>query len=119
MRRPILAVFVVLALAAAACGGGDDGASGGGDHPDLSLERNQASVAVGIGVYASYCTACHGPEGYGGVGPNLATATRSSSDAEITETISAGRAGMPAFGDQLSAGQIEGLVDYIRTLPLE
>lgn len=75
--------------------------------------------AQGKDLYAKLCAACHGTEGKGGIGPDL---TRTDlkygrSDNAVKESIRNGRpGGMPAFGNQLSAGEIEGLTSFVLNL---
>lgn len=71
-------------------------------------------------VYAELCAQCHGPEGGGGIGPSLRDPQFQSSntDEEIFETINLGHeaTAMIAWGEILSAEQIQELVAYIRAL---
>ena len=79
---------------------------------------------AGQKLYSSKCAACHGPDGKGEttVGKanklrDLASAdVQKQSDDELTTTITAGKAKMPAYGKSLKPDQIKSLVDYIRTL---
>ncbi|MGQ0522893.1 MAG: cytochrome D1 domain-containing protein [Betaproteobacteria bacterium] len=69
-------------------------------------------------TYAGHCAACHGADRLGGMGPallpeNLSRLRRADADKLISAGALAVR--MPAFGDQLSAAQIAGLVNYIYT----
>jgi mono/diheme cytochrome c family protein len=66
---------------------------------------------------------CHGPDGAGSeVGktmniPDLRSDTvQKVPDAELTQIISDGKAGMPPFKSSLSEAQIHGLVKYVRSL---
>ena len=73
------------------------------------------------------CVACHG-EGGAGDGPAAVAFTprpadftsaefqESRTDEELTAGITAGVGGMPAFAEQLTAAQIDALVQYIRTM---
>lgn len=70
-------------------------------------------------LYASVCAQCHGPEGEGGIGPELQSAGFQSqwANQELFDTINNGHesTAMIAWGDILSADQIEQLVKLIRT----
>jgi cytochrome c6 len=89
----------------------------------LNAHAGRADDA-GQKLYSSKCAACHGPDGKGEttVGKanklrDLASAdVQKQSDVELTTTITAGKAKMPAYGKSLKPDQIKSLVDYIRTL---
>lgn len=72
-------------------------------------------------LFQQHCATCHGADRLGIIGPALLPENlqRLRKNEAIT-TISQGRAAtqMPAFGDKLSAEQIQSLVDFIYT-PLE
>ena len=78
-------------------------------------------------IYQESCSVCHGDDGKGAKwGQESLSAkprdfTSASSQAELTRdrmivSVTNGRPGtpMPGFGSQLSPGQIEGIVDYVR-----
>ncbi|HEY0767896.1 MAG TPA: c-type cytochrome, partial [Steroidobacteraceae bacterium] len=67
------------------------------------------------------CDGCHGGDGAGWVGPNLADGRwrYGGADAEVFNSIYYGRPkGMPAFGGMLGAEGVWTLVTYIRSLPM-
>lgn len=80
--------------------------------------------AAARGTYAKRCATCHGVKGEGGTGevdgkkikgPPLATGhALHHSDADCVKQITKGGEGMPAFGDKLSAKEIDDLVGCIR-----
>lgn len=76
-------------------------------------------IAMGKTVFAERCAPCHAPDAKGLIGPDL---TRKDfkygkSETALVETISKGRAGgMPAFANELSHEQLEGVVRYILSL---
>ena len=73
--------------------------------------------AEGAAVYSSSCAGCHGSDGGGGRGPALgdgAVVASLPDEAEQIQVISEGRGGMPAFGDRLSAAEIEAVTAYTR-----
>mgnify|MGYP001399891278 CR=1 FL=1 len=96
--------LLVLPVVAAACGGGDDepAASGG--------------EVSGQAIYEANCARCHGPDGEGGVGFPLGDGAVADSLTleEQIEVITEGRNAMPAWGDQLSAEEIEAVALYTR-----
>jgi cytochrome c oxidase cbb3-type subunit 3 len=70
---------------------------------------------------AMNCDGCHGGDGGGWVGPNLADGRwrYGGADAEVFSSIYYGRPkGMPAFGGTLGAEGVWTLVTYIRSLPV-
>ncbi len=74
-------------------------------------------AAAGADVYADNCASCHGGDGGGGVGPALADGAVVAAfpdPEEQIQVIAEGRDGMPAFGDQLDAEQIQAVTDYTR-----
>jgi cytochrome c oxidase cbb3-type subunit 3 len=67
-------------------------------------------------LYAANCAACHGGAGEGGIGPALKAGQYKFGRelAVVQASISQGRpGGMPAFGNQLTAEQVEALARYI------
>ena len=79
-----------------------------------------AAVAEGAQVWATICAVCHKPDGSGLVGPSLVDPywKYGHADAELFETVSAGRpAGMPPWGAQLGDEKIWKVLAYLETLP--
>jgi len=83
------------------------------------VQPEKLSLEAGKKIFASHCAMCHGAEGKGGIGPNL-TGEKfryGRSEAAIHESISKGRPnGMPAFGSQLSGGDLANLVGFVLSL---
>lgn len=76
-------------------------------------------LAEGKKIFAERCAVCHGPEGKGGIGPDLTKKDLKygKTDQSLTESIEKGRAGgMPAFAGQLSHEQVEGVVKFLQSL---
>lgn len=68
-------------------------------------------------IYTTRCAGCHAADRSGDRGPALLP-ERLSSDAQVyISTITNGSGGMPAFGNRLSAEEIDALVEYILTPP--
>jgi len=78
---------------------------------------NAAKSGPGYDVYVSNCARCHGQEGQGGIGPQLAgQVTTDFPDAkDEIALVRTGRDGMPSFARQLSPTEIEDVVAYTRT----
>jgi len=75
------------------------------------------SAAVsGAEVYAQNCASCHGSEGEGGIGPQLAgVVAERYPDINIhVLVVEQGRRAMPSFGSKLSADQILAVVTFQR-----
>ena len=61
------------------------------------------------------CEFCHGKSGIGGGrGPDLQLVRQRKTAAEMTKQIHDGGKGMPPFGEQLTAPEIEDLVTFLR-----
>jgi cytochrome c6 len=79
--------------------------------------------AAANAMFRSKCAMCHGQDGAGSaVGKSMnvpdlrSPVVQKSSDAELAQLISNGKAGMPAFKGSLSEDQIHDLVTHIRSL---
>ena len=99
----VVVVFVVM-LFANEPGSGGGGADGGGP---------------GAEVYAARCAGCHGSNGGGGVGPQLSDGEVVDAFPDVADEIAVvtdGLGRMPAFGDRISAEEIDQVVAYTRTL---
>jgi cytochrome c oxidase cbb3-type subunit 3 len=100
----------------------DQGGKPAGGAPAAAVkspEDKEDSTAAGKALYASYCAACHGAEGKGGIGPDLTRSqyTFGRTPEEVTASIAQGRpGGMPAFGNQLSADQVASLTQFVLSL---
>jgi len=88
-------------------GGGSAGGGGGGGPVD------------GATVFSQTCAGCHGADAGGGSGPPLNDGLVVANFPDVQDQIDVvtnGRGPMPAFGDRLSAEEIQAVVDYTRTL---
>ena len=89
-----------------------------------SPAQNASGAPPAAQTFKSTCAVCHGVDGSANakLGQQLhASDLRSSevqklSDDELKQVITKGKANMPAFGEQLSAGEIGQLVKYLRVL---
>ena len=90
----------------------------------VRAEGGQGSAAAAAKeTFHTKCAMCHGPDGAGStVGKSMnipdlrSDAVQKSSNAELTQVISDGKAGMPPFKSSLSDAQIHALVRYVRSL---
>lgn len=87
--------------------------------PGISAEAVSLS---GAEVFKSLCAQCHGETAEGGLGPSLRTPEfrEANSREDIFDSINLGHEATPmiAWGEVLTAQQIEGLVDFILSLPV-
>lgn len=87
---------------------------------DLPGERIAGDVERGRAVFTDQCAVCHGEHGEGQVGPAIGNPALLSlaSDAFLRYAIEHGRDGteMPAFGQTLSASDIDAVTAYLRSL---
>jgi len=77
-----------------------------------------ADVAAGAKTFRSHCSVCHGFNGEGGLGPNLASAQfyHGSSDIDLLNTISDGIPGTEMPGLFYSPDRVWQVVAYMRSL---
>lgn len=80
-------------------------------------------AAASRATFKTKCAMCHGDDGAGSdVGKSLhapdlrSPAVQKLSDSELTQVISNGKGGMPAFKDSFNEDQIHGLVAHVRSL---
>lgn len=89
-----------------------------GDSMRLVYDRIPGDATLGADVYARECASCHGANGEGGTGTQLANQVFLifASDQFIKRTIETGRDGtpMPAFKDRLSADDIDNVTAFLR-----
>jgi mono/diheme cytochrome c family protein len=103
----VLAVAVVFVVALFT----NDGSS-----PSSSTATAGGAVS-GEAVFASNCASCHGADGTGGIGPALANGAVVEAFPDADDqvvVITEGRNGMPAFGERLTAEEIQAVTDYTR-----
>jgi cytochrome c oxidase cbb3-type subunit III len=90
------------------------------DENSVKPLSDPSELAAGKDIFISVCSACHGREGQGGVGPNLTDDywLAGGSVKDIFKTIKYGRPdkGMKSWKDDYSPMQIAQLTSFIRTL---
>jgi len=93
-----------------------------GATPDNPFRSDPQAPKTGAMLFtAMNCDGCHGAEGSGWVGPNLADGRwrYGGADAEIFTSIYYGRPkGMPAFGGALGPSGVWNVVAYLKSLPV-
>lgn len=86
----------------------------------LAMSRDPAALTSGKTVYQAYCTACHGPDGGGVIGPNLTDNAwiHGGTPEAIYRTAHDGVAakGMPAWGQMLKPDELTAVVAYVISL---
>lgn len=79
-----------------------------------------ARISEGASLYAAQCAACHGPQGQGLIGPNLADEywIHGGSNVDFYQVISAGvvEKGMPPWEAVYTAEERGSLVAFVRSL---
>lgn len=83
--------------------------------------NNPEGISHGLAVYKLRCAACHGMNGEGGIGPNLADAYWLHGDAStesIAELVDKGitEKGMPAWGQILSKKDVVATAVFIKSI---
>ena len=98
-------------------------AAEGQDLTDAALELMAtipAQVDAGRETFSQFCVVCHGPQGEGGVGPNLTDDywLHGSRPLDIHRTITNGvtEKGMAAWGNQLGPRRVKEVVAFMLTL---
>lgn len=75
-------------------------------------------------TFHARCSSCHGADGKGNTPAGKAfkaidyhdPVVMKMTDAELAAIITSGKGKMPAYGKRMNAADIQGLVDYVRTL---
>jgi len=116
----------VPAPAAAAAPAGGRAHSDGTAHPvgpqpaGPNLEGNPQAIAAGREIYAANCAPCHGPQGQGVIGPNLADRfwLHGNTYADIANVIANGvpDKGMIAWKAVLNPVKIQQVTAFVRSL---
>jgi mono/diheme cytochrome c family protein len=92
-------------------------------NPPVELPPEIAATTIPLGgpaIYATLCAQCHGDNGEGGIGPALTSQELQAkfTDQELFDEINMGHSAtaMIAWGEVLTAEQIQELVTFIRRL---
>ena len=74
-------------------------------------------ASPGAAIFASSCASCHGADGGGGIGPQLAGRVTDvyPDAADEVAVVRDGRSSMPSFEGDLTPEEIEQVVEYTRT----
>jgi cytochrome c oxidase cbb3-type subunit 3 len=95
--------------------------SGGASGAELAaLVADAGALASGKEAYASFCAACHAPDGGGLIGPNLTDAywLHGGTLEDIYRTVAQGvlEKGMPPWEKSLKPEQLRAVVAYVASL---
>ncbi|MBL0892168.1 MAG: c-type cytochrome [Gemmatimonadaceae bacterium] len=96
--------------------------AGGGATPEQlnALLADASALSKGKETYTSYCASCHGPDGGGIIGPNLADAywLHGGDIGSIYKTVAQGvlAKGMPPWEKSLKPDQLQAVVAYVASL---
>jgi cytochrome c oxidase cbb3-type subunit 3 len=96
--------------------------AGGGATPEqlMALLNDEEALEEGKETYTSYCASCHGPDGGGIIGPNLADAywLHGGDIGSIYKTVAQGvlAKGMPPWEKSLKPEQLQAVVAYVASL---
>lgn len=82
---------------------------------DADVPVTSGDARAGRSVFAEACSACHGRDGEGTIGPALAGNRNLDRADYLLALVLRGGDGMPAFHERLSEAEIVAVVDYIST----
>lgn len=86
----------------------------------LAMSSDEEAVEEGEEVFKSYCASCHGPDGGGLIGPNLADANwiHGGAPDSVYNTIAVGvlAKGMPPWEKSLTPEQMSQVTAYVLSL---
>jgi mono/diheme cytochrome c family protein len=115
--RRLIVLLAPVVLALTACGDdGDDGGGGAcaGRCADIAgAVESGETEGDGEQLFSVSCASCHGPQGQGGIGPQLAGVAERLTTSEHVSVVLDGRGNMPSFGT-LDDDVIAAIVAYER-----
>jgi mono/diheme cytochrome c family protein len=88
---------------------------------ELAPYEARGDTQRGAGLYATYCAACHGADGWSKTAPSLAGETfqETADDSFIRHTILNGRPGTTMVGYQLGETEVADVIAFVRSLGRE
>lgn len=84
---------------------------------DSEAEEVVQAAIDGAEIFDSNCARCHAPDRSGRNGPPLLPSSLTGDPSSYVQLITNGLGGMPGFGNQLSADEINAVVDFILSEP--
>jgi cytochrome c oxidase subunit 2 len=79
-----------------------------------SFVNSAAAKDLGHAEFTGVCATCHGMQGQGGYGPNLANNPLLTQAAGLTSIIRNGRGKMPPVGDTWTPAQVKALLTFVK-----
>jgi cytochrome c oxidase subunit II len=79
-----------------------------------SYVTTQAAASLGRAEFTGVCATCHGMEGQGGYGPNLANNPLLTQTSGLTSIVRNGRGKMPPVGNTWTQPQLKALLTYVK-----
>lgn len=110
LRRSVGLLALVAALAACSPGPSPEVPVGADGQADPVLVQGRE-------IYSGKCARCHGADGFGATGPQLANGRASRlypTTADQIDLVQTGRKSMPAFGAVFTHEELEAVVRYTR-----
>lgn len=83
---------------------------------DSDTDEGTSSINA-VDIFSQRCSGCHGEDRGGSRGPALLPDVLTKDPATYVNTITNGSGPMPAWGNQLSADEINAMVEYILSEP--
>jgi cytochrome c oxidase subunit 2 len=80
-----------------------------------SYVNTQATKNLGRAEFTGVCATCHGMQGQGGYGPNLANNPLLTQASGLTSIVRQGRGKMPPVGDTWTRKQMSALLTYVKS----
>ncbi len=80
-----------------------------------TFTSSTAASALGKAEFTGVCATCHGMQGQGGYGPNLAQNPLIAQPSGLAAIVRAGRGNMPAVGDSWTNAQMKALAQYAKS----
>jgi mono/diheme cytochrome c family protein len=115
LRAGSVIVILLALMTPLACGGGHGGGMHGGGTQaprPTGAQADDRVLAEGRDVYVANCARCHGSQGQGKTGPDLAE-DPPDIDTGI-DAVKEGPGSMPGFKGDLSSGETRAVVRYVR-----
>jgi cytochrome c oxidase cbb3-type subunit III len=89
-----------------------------GQQQEQAIKETPEDVLAGKKLFETNCSTCHGLDAGGNMGPNIQGLPMRLGAERVANFIKNGVpvAGMPAFGSQLDATQVQQIIEYLLTL---
>lgn len=81
--------------------------------PGAAAQSGNTADGLGATVFAANCASCHGRQGSGGVGPQLAGNRRAANESNVRNAVRFGRGMMPGFQATLTPQELDAVVEFV------